>query len=222
MDLGFVPVGSLFLSDWNQLDDPGAFSSLIVVDRNYDRVIQNSRRLLEEGIGTIKISWNAELSKPYSFAMISLARRTPHWNFEIHGTTAHLELAVDEAKAFSVRMTPEDMRSLLIEQFRKPSNLSVGELRLLIQDQEDLLLELEKVSLYYSEVTLENQVLQKRAAQLPLLYDKMRELQSENVRLRKRNDTLARKAFHKLSTQVKDLADQDQIRSQTLASEKEN
>ncbi|AQS73280.1 hypothetical protein [Corynebacterium ammoniagenes] len=202
VDLGFVPGGSVFFNDWDTVDLQRDSTELIVVDKNSDRTIKHVRRAFVEGIKSVTIVWNAELSKPYSFAMVSLSREMKPNSFRIVGSTAHLEIVSEPVLISGVQVKPEDMRNRLIEEFRKPSNISVGELNLLMQDHADLLTNLEELALSDSGLKLEVEVLRNKVKQLPALHDKLRELQSENLRLRKRNDALARKTFNKLTKRI--------------------
>lgn len=209
VDLGFIPTDSIFLNEWEQLNEIEAISRLYVVDRNFERVIRNCRQKFAGTIETITVVWNVEISAPYSYAMLALAREFPHRSFKIVGSTAHLEIAKVESSLCGLRTPPEDVRGLLIEQFRQPTSISVGELNLVLNDQEDLLGDLDDLVFKCSELSLENSVLRKRAEQLPRLYEKLRELQSHNDRLRKRNDALARKTFNRLAKQVRGSAEKN-------------
>lgn len=199
VDLGWVSVGSTFFKAWEEVERELDLSCLVVVDKNPERAIEKSRSVLNQGVGAVTIVWNAERSKPYSYSMIALAREMGHCSFSIFGSTARLEIAVEPAVGLGAPTQPDAMREVLIERFRAPSTLSVGELNTLIEDYEELLHEMETLALKDSELRLELQILRKRSSQLPRLYEKLKTAKTENLRLRKRNDALARKAFNKLS-----------------------
>lgn len=171
VDLGFVPVGSIFFSKWEDVGQRRELSNLVVVDNNSERVLEHTRKFLNEGIESVTIVWNAEKSRPYSYSMIALAREMGHSSFSLFGSTARLELSVEQKDGRSESTQPEVMRDILIEQFRTPSTLSIGELNSLIEGYEELLDEMEGIALKDSELRLELQVLRKRSSQLPQLFE---------------------------------------------------
>lgn len=199
VDLGFIPDRSVFFEDWSRFEQFEEMTELVVADNNPERTIKKTREGLSRGLDQVTIVWNVERNKPYSYAMLLLAREVVHRSFCIVGSTAHLELTAQAGITAHKSVSPEQIRDMLQEQVRKPSGLSVGELNFLIKDQSDLLDEMESLAFSDSQLRLELEVLQKRAEQLPELHDLLRTLQSENAQLRRRNDTLARKALNKLA-----------------------
>lgn len=199
VDLGFIPDRSIFFADWSGMEQFENISELVVADNDPDRTIQKTREAFSRGLKQVTVVWNVERNKPYSYAMLLLAREAAHSSFSVVGSTAHLELSSKAENAMQKSVSPAQMRDMLQEQVRKPSGLSAGELNFLIMDYSDLLDEMEILALKDSQLRLELEVLQKRTEQLPELHNRLRVLQSENTRLRKRNDTLARKALKELT-----------------------
>ena len=69
----------------------------------------------------------------------------------------------------------------------------------------------EGIALKDSELRLELQVLRKRSSQLPQLFEKLKVVQTENLKLRRRNDALARKAFNRLTQDVSKRNNQESV-----------
>lgn len=199
VDLGFIRSRSIFFNDWESIWGSEELGSLIVADKNPERVIQNVRELLAGPTKTVTIVWNAERNKAYSYSMLAFAAGLEYVGFDLFGSTARLEVAVGR-EHLARRKTPiDEIRSLIIENSRRPSNLTSSDLDDLLEDQEELLDAAELSILEASKLRCEIQALRKSVEQIPMLHTKMRELQSENLRLRRRNDALARKALNKLT-----------------------
>lgn len=199
IDLGFIPSHSIFFNDWDVILECGDYKTVFVVDKNAERVVRNVRDCLDKTIDSITVVWNAERSIAYSYSMLSLAVSMNYVGFVMFGSTARLELVARRELLRGRQVSSDEIRSLLFEQMRKPSNLTVYDVDVLLEDQAALINEVEQLRLDESRFKCEVLELRNRTEQISQLHIKLRELQTEILRLRRRNDALARKALNKLT-----------------------
>ncbi|MGP5629381.1 hypothetical protein [Corynebacterium casei] len=214
VDLGFIRSRSIFFNDWESIRESEELDSLVVADKNPDRVIQNVRELLAGPTKAVTIVWNAERNKAYSYSMLAFAAGLEYVGFDLFGSTARLEIAVRQEHLARRQVPVDEIRSLIIENLRRPSNLTSSDVDNLIEDQEKLLDAAEQSILEESKLKCEVQALRKSVEQIPKLHTKLRELQSQNSRLRRRNDALARKALNKLAGHSGNPVSNDKLGSQ--------
>lgn len=92
LNLGFISNGAIFYFEWDEALAAG-LSSLIIVDSNISRTLENTRRAFERGVQFVTIIWNAARYKLFSFSVISFIREFDYRRIEIIGSTAHLQLS---------------------------------------------------------------------------------------------------------------------------------
>ena len=199
VDLGFVPSRSMFFKKWENMSDLGCFGTLIVVDKNPERAIKKVQEHLAECSGTVTLVWNADKQKAFSYSMLSLASRMEYSGFKLVGSTARLELANREESIKGRQVSVGHMRDLLIERTREPSKFTSFEIDALIGDQSELIDDAERSLLEQSKHQSEIEMLRMSVEQIPQLHRRVRELQSENLRLKRRNDEMAIQVINEIT-----------------------
>ena len=187
VDLGFIPNGSVFYSAYGVGLPISEGRSVLIVDSNSKRTISKIETLLEEGADCVQAVWNASCWKDYSYAMLDLVRQSSSYDFVLRGTTAKLTVWNTGLGPGSSSLSIEAIRDALVEQLRTPSPLSQEQGKQLVEAYANLLKDLESQvqrNLYLSSKLSE---IEQKARELPLLIEKIRELNSENSMLSQKN-----------------------------------